>query len=58
MIEDVSLDTKYDDFAKRDGATKQQTQPLIGMQWTHPKTRPIAISRVLREHRPTDGPTD
>ena len=56
MIEDASMDTKFDDSAKSDGATDRfsrdlangyggtdgrtdgQTQRLIGMRWTHPKT--------------------
>ena len=43
-----------------DGRKDRQTHRLIGMRWTHPKTRPIAISRVLRANsdRPTDEPTN
>ena len=43
---EASMDAKFDNFAKRDGPTdrrsdgqtERQTQRLIGMRWTHPKT--------------------
>ena len=55
MIDDASMDTKSDDFAKSDGPTERrsdgpmdrQTQRLIGMRWTHPKRR-IFFEIVLR----------
>ena len=54
MIDDLSMDAKFYDFAERDrqteqwtdGATDGQRHRLIGMRWTHPKMQ--AKSAVLK----------
>ena len=39
MIDDAFMATKFDNCRKQ---TDGQTQRLIGMRWTHPKTREVA----------------
>ena len=41
IVDDSSMNAKFDDFAKRDGRTEQRadrrTDRLIGIRWTHPE---------------------